>query len=223
MKRLFSFVASFLVLCIFLTSCAQKPKNVSREAYKYGKIVVNTVDDYLNSEIDLEDARSKIDNAYTSYTWDDDDYISDVSIGLIVSVLNLELSSLEDGLYIYDADDLIDSRNRLADILQLEKILVTDERSDSSDQAAELAEKSVKIVDNFLDGNIDPEEAIDQLDDLCKNTSDIYEFDAVEKEIHVSVITMKLCLEYYSTYRDEMLIETRNSVASFAGIPARSE
>lgn len=221
MKRLLSVIASFLALCVFLTSCAQRPKNVSREAYKYGKIVVNTVDDYLNSEIDLEDARSKIDNAYTSYTWDNDDYISDVTIGLIVSVLNLELSSLEDGLYIYDADDLIDSRNRLADILQLEKISVTDERSDASDQAAELAEKSVKIVDNFLDGNIDPEEAIDQLDDLCINTSDLYEFDAVEKEIHVSVITMKLCLEYYSTYRDEMLIETRNSVASFVGIPAR--
>lgn len=223
MKRLLSVIASFLALCVFLTSCAQRPKNVSREAYKYGKIVVNTVDDYLNSEIDLEDARSKIDNAYTSYTWDNDDYLNDVLVGLIVSVLNLEFSSLDDGLYIYDADDLIDSRNRLADILQIEKISVTDERSDASDQAAELAEKSVKIVDNFLGGNIDPEEAIDQLDDLCKNTSAIDEFDAVEEEMLVSVLTIKGCLEHYSSYSDEIILDARNDIASFAGIPARSE
>lgn len=223
MKRLFSFVASFLVLCIFLTSCAQKPKNVSREAYKYGKIVVNTVDDYLNFEIDLEDARSKIDNAYTSYTWDNDDYISDVSIGLIVSVLNLELSSLEDGLYIYDADDLIDGRNRLADILQMERISVTDERSDASNQAGDLAEKSVKIVDKFLDGDIDADDAKDQLDDLCKNASGIADFDAADEEILVSVLTIKGYLEYYTSFSDELILETRNDIAKSAGIPPRTE
>lgn len=96
-------------------------------------------------------------------------------------------------------------------------------KSGIGDQAAALAEKSIEIVDKFLDGDIDAEDAKDQLYDMCKNASGIADFDDADEEILVSVLTIEGYLEYYTSFSDEMILETRNEIAKSAGILPRTE
>lgn len=103
-------IATAIILIVKFTR-TNKPDDVSWNAYNAGCKAIKVTDEYLDAEIDKDTAREKLDTLSMTAK-KDSDYIAD---GLISAYI----SGIETGIIIEKIDYIIESRNELAEYLNL--------------------------------------------------------------------------------------------------------
>ena len=108
-----------LVLCFcFLVGCSSKPNNVSEQAYKVGSNAIKYIDQYLDGEIALTEAKDKLSGMDKLITYKTNDYKSevmrsrDMNISILIGSLHTQLLFPK-----VDTSKVLELRNKLADYL----------------------------------------------------------------------------------------------------------
>lgn len=108
--------ALLLIISLLIAVAACHPTEVDALHYKGGVKALSVVDDYLDFKISNDDAYELMDSIYgTLDSASDDKYAYNSIVDLYVSILNLQLATS-------NADDMLDTRNNLADLLSRKQV-----------------------------------------------------------------------------------------------------
>ena len=116
-------IGFILFVTVTLMGCSNNnPTQLNRQNTELAEVIVETVDLYLDEEIDLEYAFEIINEAFRQIGVDFDDSNEEAVILLSSAIMSVHLEFLGDyyGLNSLDYDEVLESRNQIAELSGLD-------------------------------------------------------------------------------------------------------
>lgn len=105
-------IVALIVCCMMFVITACKPEGMSDDVYKYGLKALETVDQYLDAEIELEEMNKIMEGLYDRFEDSENLDLEDFSVKLYINSLESKSGYLYSGV-----DEIKEARDNLASAL----------------------------------------------------------------------------------------------------------